>query len=406
MMLDRALHVQNSIEERKLTWEQAQEWFQRAFFSGQELEVGVGSAEKLSPVAAAHRILTGAMGVLPIGLFQKVDGERHPAGDEALDWVLKIRANEAMPPSINNKVLMSQAYWHGLGADWIVRDAFGRVKELIPLPSSGYSVQTDPETGQRWYSFTVDGKCRDFSPSELILTPFETYDGIHGRGMLGMAREAIATDAMSQRYAKKFYQNGARMSGIVEVDTSTSEPARDKIKGQFAQYASEDAFKVAVLDHGMKYTPLGLSQSDAQFIEGRGFSVAEVSRFSGVPEYMLQSGKQSYQSNEKQGLDFVTNTLMPHIVPKEQEMTYKLLPRRMLLDGYYLRINVAALLRGDNESRSRFYEKMVMCGIYNPDDCRAFEEMNPLPDGIGKHFFMTKNLDTVEHIVAGTEGGK
>lgn len=401
MILDHALRVRSSVEERKLTWEEAQAWFQKTFFSGDGFDVGVESAETLSPVAAAHRILTGAMGVLPVGLFQKKDGERHPAGDEALDYVLKIRANEDMTPSVANKVQMSQAFWHGTGYQWIVRDQMGKASELIPLPTQGSAIRRDPETGQRWYDFSVDGMYRTFAPSELLINHFETYDGVHGRGMLAMARETIATDGMSQRFAQKFYQNGARLSGIVEVDTDADPKTRDKVKEEFRRYASQDAFKVAVLDHGMKFTPLGINQSDAQFIESRGFSVAEVSRFSGVPEYMLQSGKQSYQSNERQGLDFVTNTLMPHIVPKEQELTYKLLPREALLNGYYFRINAAALLRGDNESRSRFYEKMIMNSIYCPDDCRAFEEMNPLPGGVGKKFFMTKNLDTVEHIVKG-----
>lgn len=399
MILGRA--ISSNIEERTLSWEEAQQWFQKTFFAGEALDVGIGSAGRLSPVSGAHRILTGAMGVLPIGLYQKVNGERHPANDEVLDWVLKIRANEDMSPSLANKICMSQCFWHGMGCFMIDKDALGRVTGLIPLPAGGSSVSRDPVTHQLWYTFVVDGLTRRFAPSELVITFFESYDGIHGRGMLDLARETIATDGMSQQYAKKFYQNGARLSGIVEVDTDASKETRGNIKEEFQSFATKDAFKVAVLDHSMKFTPIGLNQSDAQFIESRGFSVAEISRFSGVPEYMLQSGKQSYQSNEKQGLDFVTNTLMPHIVPKEQEMTYKLLTPEMLRKGYYFRINVAALLRGDNESRSRFYEKMIMNSVYCPDDCRAFEEMNPLPNGVGKKFFLTKNLDTVEHIVAG-----
>ena len=37
------------------------------------------------------------------------------------------------------------------------------------------------------------------------------------RQALALAREAIAVDAMAQRFGKKFYQNGARISGIVEI---------------------------------------------------------------------------------------------------------------------------------------------------------------------------------------------
>ena len=39
--------------------------------------------------------------------------------------------------------------------------------------------------------------------------------------MLDLARETVAMDTMAQRFGKKFYQNGARLSGVVEVDTDT-----------------------------------------------------------------------------------------------------------------------------------------------------------------------------------------
>ena len=37
----------------------------------------------------------------------------------------------------------------------------------------------------------------------------------------------------------------------------------------------------------------------------------EVSRFTGIPKHMLQSGKESYESNQQQRIVFVTDTLMP-----------------------------------------------------------------------------------------------
>ena len=114
---------------------------------------------------------------------------------------------------------------------------------------------------------------------------------------------------------------------------------RDRIKASFQKYASEDEFKVAVLDRGMTYTPIGLNQKDAQFIESRNFSVEEVSRFTGIPQYMLQSGKQAYSSNEQQQLDFVISTLQPYVTQWEEEFQYKLLRTDQLAAGLYLRMN-------------------------------------------------------------------
>lgn len=367
-------------------------------------EIAVANAEQLSPVAAAHRILTDSMSVLPIALRRKAGGERQELDTRPdLDYVLHCRMNDAMSPAMGKKILMSQAFWHGLGAAYIERDALGRVTGLYPLQTAGYQYMRDWDTGQSWYAFTVDDMTRKFQPGDLLLCFFETYDGKHGRGMLDLARETVATDRAAQKYLRKFYAGGGALSGVLEISTDATPQTREKVRKAFQSYASDmdSVYKMAVVDKGMKYTPIGISQSDAQFIESRGFSVAEVARFTGIPEFMLQSGKQSYNSNEQQQLVFVTNALVPHVTMWEQEWAYKLFTDKELRDGCYMRFNVSALMRGDDATRSKFYQTMVYSGIYNLDECRALEEMNPMPDGLGQNFFITKNLDTVGHIVRG-----
>lgn len=396
--------VKNAVEVRELDWSQVQSWFQKTFFSGEDLPSGQRTAEQESPIAAAHRILTNSMSIMPMIICQRRDDGRYPVSVPELDYLLKVRPNARMGPALCRKVLMSQAFWHGEGYLGIFRDRKGRITDLIPLPTEGRTIRRDPDNGQLWYDFTVDGLMRTFAPSELVIVFFDTYDGLYGKGVLALAKSTIMADAGAQRYARKFYQNGARMSGIVSVDTDLGKEGRDRIKESFQAYASDDAFKVAVLDRGMTYTPIGLHQKDAQFIESRNFSVEEVSRFTGIPQYMLQSGKQAYSSNEQQQLDFVISTLQPYVTQWEEEFQYKLLTTGQLSGGFYIKMNVAARLRGDNESRSRFFERMVASGIYCPDDCRALDEKNPLPNGMGQRFFMTKNLDTIEHIISGEEG--
>lgn len=367
-------------------------------------EIAVANAEQLSPVAAAHRILTDSMSVLPIALRRKAGGERQELDTRPdLDYVLHCRMNDAMSPAMGKKILMSQAFWHGLGAAYIERDALGRVTGLYPLQTAGYQYMRDRDTGQSWYAFTVDDMTRKFQPGDLLLCFFETYDGKHGRGMLDLARETVATDRAAQKYLRKFYAGGGALSGVLEIESDATPQTREKVRKAFQSYASDmdSVYKMAVVDKGMKYTPIGISQSDAQFIESRGFSVAEVARFTGIPEFMLQSGKQSYNSNEQQQLVFVTNALVPHVTMWEQEWAYKLFTDKELRDGCYMRFNVSALMRGDDATRSKFYQTMVYSGIYNLDECRALEEMNPMPDGLGQNFFITKNLDTVGHIVHG-----
>ncbi len=119
MMLARSVgRPRASLEERTLSWDEVQQALRSAFFSGEEPDTGQSGAERLSPVAAAHRILTNSFGLIPFGLYRKEGEERVPVDTPELIRVLKIRPNDYMSPFVLRKVVMSNAFWHGFGAVW------------------------------------------------------------------------------------------------------------------------------------------------------------------------------------------------------------------------------------------------------------------------------------------------
>lgn len=325
MLLRNAMRRPRAVEYGSLSWEDLNRQFRKIFLSGGPYDTGIRGAERLSPVAAAHRILCNDFGMIPFSLYRKNGDAREPVQDPDLDLVFKIRPSVDRTPYMLGRTVMSNAFWHGFGAVWNRRGPDGRILERIPLPSDCCSIRQDQTTGQYYYDYSVDGEFRTFTGYELSFLFFESYDGIRGRGFLNLARETIGAEGAAQQYGRKFYQNGAMISGIVEVDTDLGKEERDRVRNEFAKYNpyGDDAFKVAVLGRGYKYTPIGLNQKDSQYIESRTFSVEEVARFSGVPKSMLQSGKESFESNQQQRIVFVTDVLMPYIVQWEQENSYK-----------------------------------------------------------------------------------
>ena len=398
MLLRNAMRRPRAVEYGSLSWEDLNRQFRKIFLSGGPYDTGIRGAERLSPVAAAHRILCNDFGMIPFSLYRKNGDAREPVQDPDLDLVFKLRPSVDRTPYMLGRTVMSNAFWHGFGAVWNRRGPDGRILERIPLPSDCCSIRQDQTTGQYYYDYSVDGEFRTFTGYELSFLFFESYDGIRGRGFLNLARETIGAEGAAQQYGRKFYQNGAMISGIVEVDTDLKKEGRDEIKEQFARYNpyGDDAFKVAVLTRGYKYTPIGLNQRDAQYIESRTFAVEEVSRFTGIPKHMLQSGKESYESNQQQRIVFVTDTLMPYVVQWEEENTYKALDRAERAEGLYFKGNPSVLLRGDDKSRAEYFEKMVQNGLMCPDECRALDERNPIPGGQGRRFWITKNLAPME----------
>ena len=368
----------------------------------EEFDGRAKKAMTISPVSAAHRILTNSMGALPVDLYRKEGSQRVSVDKHDTLYPLTVRANANMSPFLFKKIMESKCFWYGEAFAYI--DRSGMKMELIPLPDRP-EVYED-KSGGRWYMFSGDDKNidlkRKFHEDELIHIYFENGDGQRGTGILEMARQTISTDLHSQKYAGKFYQQGARPSGVIEVPTKLDADKKEKVRKAFEKAVGgmDNAFRVAVMDLGMKYTQLGISQKDAQFIESRQFTVEEVARFTGIPLHKMQAGKQSYESNEAQGIEYVVNTLRPRVIQWEEELRYKLLAPKERQTHYY-RMNLAAEMRGDNASRSAFYQRMVGYGIMTPNECRRLEEMNDDPNGYD--LLATKNLTTLKALVKGGE---
>ena len=65
---------------------------------------------------------------------------------------------------------------------------------------------------------------------------------------------------------------------------------------------------------------------------------------------------------------------MPWINRLEEEADFKLFGANAP-STVYTRINVNALLRGDQESRSKFYREMASLGVYSINDILEFEQL-------------------------------
>lgn len=146
-----------------LTWEDMNRRFREIFLTGGEYDTGIRGAEQLSPVAAAHRILCNDFGMIPFSLYRKDGESRVPEHLPELERVFKVRPNDNMTPYMLGRTVMSNAFWHGFGAVWNRRDGAGRIVERIPLPSDCCHIRRDPETGQHFYDYSVDGVCRTFT---------------------------------------------------------------------------------------------------------------------------------------------------------------------------------------------------------------------------------------------------
>lgn len=267
--------------------------------------------------------------------------------------------------------------------------------ELIPLPHGTCEPVIEPGTGRLWYLATEpkSGRMYRLSPADILHFKAYSPDGVTGVSVLHRARETLETASAAQRYEQALYENGGRPSGVLKASTDLSGRVKlpdgteigmkDAIRREWDKIHAGpgNGFRTAVLDLGMEYQPIAMSNSDAQFVENKAVTIADISRFFGVPLYKLGEGKQSYSSNEQNSIEFCVNTIQPIVTQMEFEETDKLLTLSDRRRGLEVRHNMMALLRGDTNSRGTWYRTMREIGALSVNDILALEDMPPVPGG-------------------------
>lgn len=362
------------------------EWLTLSSPSGWPVEYLSGTstdrAMKVATVNACVEIRSDSVGKMPFFVMNRNTHERERA--HYLDYLLSVRPNSYMTPYVFKKLVETWRLMRGNAYIFISKDsATGRPQELIPLNPDRVMLGFRKDSSLVYYYRGNDSKELEIDADEIIHLKAFSNDGIIGQSVLERASDTVRTASEQQRYEGTFYSNNASPSGVVQVDSSLSREAKEKFREHWSKTygGATNAFKVAVLDEGMDYKPISMSPRDSQFVESKEISVADIARFFLVPLYKLQAGKQTYQSNEQNSIDYVTTALSPTITQYEEEFTYKALFDHEVREGIEVRINMNAELRGDTTSRANWYRIMVQLGAYSPNDVRAYEDLPAVEGG-------------------------
>lgn len=364
--------------------------------SGWHLDtVGADAALKVTAVYRAVTYIAETISIMPYYLYDSVTRE-HITNHPLLE-VLTQRPNEIMTPAVYKYTRQVHRLLTGNSYVYIARsNRTGRVEELLPLAPSLVKRFFDPDNHLHYlYTDPKSGDVFDLLPNQVLDAKAFTTDGITGVTPLTYAREVIGKDLAAQKYHRALYQNGGRPSGVLYTDSNLSGKSeetdqngnplskKEVIRRAWNRvYAGTDnAFRTAVLDLGLKYEPIAMNNSDAQFVESLEVTVADIGRIFGVPLHALMSGKQSYESNSQNRIEFVQTTGLNIVTADDEEYSYKLLS---LSDrGKHIRVrqNMDAALRGDTKSRMETYRIQREMGSLNVNEIRAKEDLPEIPGG-------------------------
>lgn len=354
------------------------------------------SAMQMTAVYSCVRILAEAVAGLPLHLYRyKEDGGKERAIANNLYHLLHDEPNKEMSSFIFRETLMTHLLLWGNAYAQIIRNGKGEVIALYPLMPNKMQVDRD-ENGELYYIYTrssdeaktMEGVTVYLTPRDVLHIPGLGFDGLVGYSPIAMAKNAIGLAIATEEYGAKFFANGAAPSGVLEHPGTIKDPSRLRENWNSTFGSSANSGKVAVLEEGMKYTPISISPEQAQFLETRKFQIDEIARIFRVPPHMVGDlEKSSFSNIEQQSLEFVKYTLDPWVIRWEQSLSRSLLNEDEKRK-YFFKFNLEGLLRGDYESRMSGYATARQNGWMSANDIRELENLDKIPAEDGGDLYL------------------
>lgn len=347
------------------------------------LSVTADSAMRVTAVYRAVSILAQTYASLPVGVYRQLDnGGKERDRAHPLDAVLTKRPNRWQTSFEWREMMSGHFALRGRCYSEIIANGGQSVAELIPLHPDRVRPFRAPDGRLAFEYSPLNGPSRIILQHEMQFMHGLTTgaDGVTPLSPIGACREAIGLALATEEHGARLFANGTRLGGVLKMSgrLKDDQSRTSLLKSWKDAYSGvRNSGKTALLEDGMEWQSLGMTNEDAQFLESRKMQVAEISRIFGVPLHMLAELDRSTNNNiEHQGMEFVTHTVRPGAVRREEAM------ERDLLSGtssrtHCIYFDLDGLMRGDSAARGSFNNTMLQNGVFSRNEVRVSEGKNP-----------------------------
>lgn len=366
-----------------------------AYNSATGVSVTPDTARRCAAVLACVRVLAETIAHLPFVLYRRdASGGRIRETEHPLFTLLHDSPNRWQTSFEFREMMMGHVLLRGNAYAQKVMNRNGEILELVPLNPTRVTPKLTAQ-GDVFYEFRpgVGGTVLIPGDGMFHLKGYAS-DGLVGVSPIAESRETIGLAIAAEEFGARSFANDAQPGGILEHPGKLGEEAIENLRKSMSQQHAgvRNARKYMILEEGMKWTKIGMSQQDTQYIETRKFQLEEIARIFRVPPHLIGHLERATFSNiEHQGLEFVTHTILPWLKRWEQAISQRLMSpvERKTMYSEFL---VDGLLRGDITVRYQAYAVGRQWGWLSADDVRRLENMDVLPEGQGEKYLLPLNM--------------
>lgn len=340
---------------------------------------------------AGVRVLAETFAMLPLFVYRRLEGGgKDRAVDHPLYPVLHDEPNPEMSSFIWRELVMQNLVTWGNHFSEIVFDQLGRT-QLWPLRPDRMEVRWGRDSRKDYIYAKANGQRVKMEPGSVFHIPGMGADGLRGYSLLTLHRKTFKLHDAARDFGTSTFENNARPAVVLSHPKTLSDAAIGRLAGQMDELrGSKNAGKTVVLEEGLQITEVGIPPEDAQYMETRVFQKREIATILRIQLHKLNDLERATFSNiDEQNLEFISDTMQPWFSRFEGESNRQLLPGER---EHFIAFLVSGYLRGRAKDRAEALQVRRQNGTLNADEWREIEDENPLPDGLGKTFWMPANM--------------
>ncbi|PJG81960.1 phage portal protein [Caviibacterium pharyngocola] len=343
------------------------------------------TAEALPAVMNAVTVISEAVASMPCYLYRLKGDGRERVLDHPIDYLLNEMPNRSQTPYQFKYTMMRHCLLNGNAYAVIGWDKQGQPESLTPYAPSAVNIQRTPK-GEYIYQITdLDGKVKTYLQDEILHLRHSSIDGFMGRSPVAICRETVGLGLAQQRHGASVMKNGLMASGIITTGEWLDDVKANKAIKALERYkGAKNAGKTPVLEGSMQYQQLGMTNQDAEWLQSRAFTIADIARIYNISPIFLQDySHSSYANFSEASRAFLSQTLRPWLTNFEQQLKDALMiditdrnaPR------YLIEFDTSDLLRISQTERFQSYDVAIKSGVMNPNEVRRREGLPPYAGG-------------------------
>lgn len=267
-------------------------------------------------------------------------------------------------------------------APWALEKNSNEITSIYLLRPDRLKIEYDKEKLINYYLYKKDdGTEERFKKDDIILIKYPNpVKPLRGRGTLEAAEQTVNLDKYSEKWNLKFMYNSARPDTILKTEQVLGKEQRKYLEDLWNKKfrGIEKSGKMAILEKGLSYQAMQISQKDMDFLEQQRFTRDKILSIFRVPKSIIAITDDVNRSNAEIGAyAFARWTIKPKMKRIVEQLNEFFVP--MFGDNLYLTFDDP--VPEDVALKLKIYESAINTGWMTRNEVRKKESLEDVDGG-------------------------